>query len=218
MRARLIELRGRGRGRGRLSRTEAELIAEIINKGGLIVFPTETVYGLGCAAQNAEAIARLYRLKRREWKKPLALHLGRVEDLFRYALVGERERRWIERLLPGPYTLVLRASRGAPPVAVQGGKVGIRVPHSRAFQRIAAAAGVPLAGTSANRGGEPPATSPEEAIDRFSNEVELIITADEPPSGQSSAVIDLTEAPPKALRGELPEFEKHPHPDSQGPR
>ncbi|MFQ6117508.1 MAG: L-threonylcarbamoyladenylate synthase, partial [Candidatus Bipolaricaulia bacterium] len=157
MRARLIEVKGN------LSGTEEELIAEVVSRGGLIVFPTETVYGLGCAAQDREAIARLYRLKRREREKPLALHLGRVEDLFKYALVGERERRWIERLLPGPYTLILRAARDAPPVAVRGGKVGARVPASAAFQRIAAAAGVLLAGTSANRSGEPPATSPEEA-------------------------------------------------------
>ncbi|MFQ6090986.1 MAG: L-threonylcarbamoyladenylate synthase [Candidatus Bipolaricaulia bacterium] len=204
MRARLIEVKGN------LSGAEEELIAEVVSRGGLIVFPTETVYGLGCAAQDREAIARLYRLKRRERKKPLALHLGRVEDLFKYALVGERERRWIERLLPGPYTLILRAARDAPPVAVRGGKVGARVPASAAFQRIAAAAGVLLAGTSANRSGEPPATSPEEAIEYLSDEVELIITTDEPPSGRSSAVIDLTEASPKALRGELPGFEKHP--------
>ena len=200
MRAELIDVKGS------LSPTEAELIAEVVSRGSLIIFPTDTVHGLGCAAQNPRAIARLYRLKRRERGKPLALHLGRVEELFRYALVGQRERRWIARLLPGPYTLVLKASQDAPPVAVRRGKVGIRVPRSRAFRLIAAAAGGLLVGTSANRGGEPPATSPEEAVDYFSNEVELIIISDEPPSGQSSAVIDLTEEPPKALRGELPEF------------
>jgi L-threonylcarbamoyladenylate synthase len=190
----------------RLSPAEAGLIAEVISRGSLIVFPTETVYGLGCAAENDEAIARLYRLKQRERGKPLALHLGLVEELFRYAIVGERERRWIERLLPGPYTLILGASQQAPPVAVRAGKVGIRVPASEAFQQIAAAAGQPLGGTSANRSGESAVVAPPEAIERFSNVVELIITVDEPISGQSSAVFDLTEDPPRALRGELPEF------------
>jgi len=191
---------------GRLSRAEAKLIAEVIDEGGLLVFPTETVYGLGCAAQNDGAIERLYRVKRRARGKPMALHLGRGEELYRYAVVGERERRWIERLLPGPYTLILRASSAAPPAAVSEGKVGIRVPASQAFREVAAAAGVPLVGTSANRSGEPPAATPQEAIDYFASVVELIITADELPSGKSSAVIDLTEAPPKALRGELPEL------------
>lgn len=200
MRARLIEVRGSP------SRAEEELIAKVVSRGGLIAFPTETVYGLGCAARDQGALARLYRLKRREREKPLALHLGRVEGLFPYVLVGEQERHWIARLLPGPYTLVLKASPEAPPVAVRAGKVGIRVPASEAFQWIAAAAGVPLVGTSANRSGEPPAVASQEAIDYFSNEVELIITTDELPSGRSSAVIDLTEDPPRALRGELPEF------------
>lgn len=190
----------------RSSLEELGRVVEVVQSSGLLVFPTETVYGLGCAARSEEAIARLYRLKRRERGKPLALHLGRVEDLFKYALVGERERRWIERLLPGPYTLVLRAFPDAPRVAVSEGKVGIRVPASRAFQEVAAVVGVPLVGTSANRSGEPPVITAEEAIARFSDEVELIITADERPSGQSSTVLDLTEDPPKALRGELTEL------------
>lgn len=191
---------------GRSSPRDLERVAEVLKGGGLLVFPTETVYGLGCAAQNQRAIERLYRLKGRERGKPLALHLGSVEELFRYAIVGEQERRWIERLLPGPYTLVLRASQAAPPVAVSRGKVGVRVPRSWAFREVAAAAGRALAGTSANRSGEPPAVSPEEAIARFSNQVELILTTDQPLSGRSSAVLDLTEDPPRALRGELPEF------------
>ncbi len=191
---------------GRGSPRDLEKAEEVLKGGGLLVFPTETVYGLGCAAQNQKAIERLYRLKGRERGKPLALHLGSVEELFRYAIVGERERRWIDRLLPGPYTLVLRASEAAPPVAVSGGKVGIRVPRSQAFRLLAAAAGKPLAGTSANRRGEPPVVAPREAIDRFADQVELIIIADEPSSGQSSAVLDLTEDPPRVLRGELPEF------------
>lgn len=199
MRARLIEFKGS------LSAAEANLIADVVKEGGLLIFPTETVYGLGCAAQSQEATERLYRLKRRERGKPLALHLGRVEELFRYALVGQRERRWIERLLPGPYTLILKASPEAPPIAVSEGKVGIRVPQILTFRLIAAAAKKTLVGTSANRSGEQPAVTPQEAIEHFSREVELIITADELPSGHSSTVIDLTADPPQALRGKLPE-------------
>ncbi|MGQ9478305.1 MAG: L-threonylcarbamoyladenylate synthase [Candidatus Bipolaricaulia bacterium] len=190
--------------RDRLSSAEAALIAEVVSRGGLFVFPTETVYGLGCAADDQAALERLYRLKGRERAKPMALHLGGVEELFRYAIVGERERKWIEKLLPGPYTLILRASPEAPKAAVSAGKVGIRVPASRAFGLIAQAAERPLVGTSANRSGEPPVTSSEEALAQFSDKVELIILTDEPLSGRSSTVLDLTEEPPKALRGELP--------------
>jgi L-threonylcarbamoyladenylate synthase len=200
MEAKVLEIKSQAR----LNPAEVALIAEVVSRGGLLVFPTETVYGLGCAADDQGAIERLYRLKGRERGKPMALHLGTVEVLFRYALVGERERGWIERLLPGPYTLILRASPAAPKAAVSEGKVGIRVPASRAFQMIAQAAGRPLLGTSANRSGEPPATKPEEALAQFADKVELIILAEEPLSGRSSAVLDLTEEPPRALRGELP--------------
>lgn len=183
-----------------------ERVAEVVRKGGLILFPTETVYGLGCAADDSSAIERLYQLKQRNRAKPLALHLGRVEDLFQYALVSEREWQWIAQLLPGPYTLILRATADAPPVALSEGKVGIRVPQSPAFQMVAEAVGKPLAGTSANRGNEAPVVTPQEAIDQFVNQVELIIATSELPSGRSSSVIDLTEDPPRALRGELPKF------------
>lgn len=202
METRVLELESQGR----LEPAEAALIAEVVSRGGLLVFPTETVYGLGCAAEDQGALERLYRLKGRERGKPMALHLGTVEALFRYALVGEREREWIEKLLPGPYTLVLWASPAAPKAAVSAGKVGVRVPASRAFQMIAQAAGRPLVGTSANRSGESPATKPEEVLARFSDKVELIILAEEPLSGLSSAVLDLTEEPPRALRGELPKI------------
>lgn len=199
MSAKVIEVRER------LEAGEAKLVAEIISQRGLLIFPTETVYGLGCAADDLATIKRLYRLKGRERSKPMALHLGNLEELFRYAIVGERERQWIEKLLPGPYTLLLRASPTAPPAAVSAGKVGVRVPDSRPFKLIARAAGLPLLGTSANRSGEPPAITPEEAIARFAGDVDLIVITDEELSGRSSAVLDLTVDPPRALRGELPQ-------------
>ena len=199
MSAKVIEVRDR------LEAAEAELVAETIGRHGLLIFPTETVYGLGCAADDQAAIARLYRLKGRAWGKPMALHLGDLQGLYRYAIVEERARRWIARLLPGPYTLLLKASPEAPPGAVSAGKVGIRVPASPAFRAVAAAAKRPLLGTSANRSGEPPATTPEEAMAQFADSVELIV-GEQPLSGRSSAVIDLTEDPPRALRGELPQI------------
>jgi L-threonylcarbamoyladenylate synthase len=202
MKTKIVEITGAER----LSLDEAQLTAEVIEKGGLILFPTETVYGLGCAADHSSAIARLYQLKQRNRAKPLALHLGRVEDLLQYASVSEREWQLITQLVPGPYTLILRATGDAPPVAVSEGKVGIRVPRSPAFQMVAEASGKPLAGTSANRGGEEPAITPEEAIDRFAPQVDLIIVSSKLPSGRSSSVIDLTEDPPRALRGRLPKF------------
>ncbi|MCR4403725.1 MAG: L-threonylcarbamoyladenylate synthase [Candidatus Acetothermia bacterium] len=200
MSAKVIEVRDR------LEAEEAELVVEAVGRHGLLIFPTETVYGLGCAADDPEAIERLYHLKGRERGKPMALHLGDLQELTRYAIFEERERRWIARLLPGPYTLLLKASPQAPRGAVSAGKVGIRVPASRAFRALAAAADRPLLGTSANKSGEPPAVTPEDVIGRFAADVDLIIISRERLSGQSSAVLDLTVDPPRALRGELPRW------------
>jgi L-threonylcarbamoyladenylate synthase len=134
------------------------------------------------------------------------VHLGSITELEKYtAPLTERQRTLIEKLLPGPYTIVLKASAQAPPACVsQAGRIGLRLPKSRSFQLVYKAAGRPLVGTSVNLSGEPPLTDIDEIITQFSKQVDLIIATDEPMSQRSSAVIDLTVEPPRALRGSLP--------------
>jgi L-threonylcarbamoyladenylate synthase len=172
----------------------------------LLIFPTDTIYGLGCNAFHEEAIQRVYELKGRPPERPLSVHLGSVAEIERYAVISGRQWALIKRLLPGPYTVVLEASENAPPACISPeGKIGLRVPASRSFQMISEAAGRPLVGTSVNRSGEPPLTDVDEIIVQFGDDVDLIIATDEPMSHASSAVIDLTAEPPRALRGELPQ-------------
>lgn len=187
------------------TRVLAEMV-QIVRAGGLIVFPTDTVYGLGADASNERAIERIYALKGRSRGQPLSLHLASVDQISPYcAPLSDRQRRWIERLLPGPYTLILPASSEAPRASLNAsGAVGLRVPASRTFQQLANALERPLVGTSVNRSGEPPLMRLEEIEETFGHAVELIITIDEPMSGKSSTVIDLTGVHPAILRGELP--------------
>ncbi len=188
-----------------LSFEHRERIREVVQSGGLLIFPTDTVYGLGCDAFQDGAIQRIYALKGRPPERPFSVHLGSIEEIKRYAGVTERQRAWIERLLPGPYTIVLEATPEAPPACVSAeGKIGLRVPKSDSFRLVYEAGGKPLVGTSVNRHGEPPLTDIEAIVEQFGPSVELIVATDEPMSRQSSTVVDLTAEPPRALRGELP--------------
>jgi len=182
-------------------------IADVVRVSGIIVFPTDTVYGLGCDAFHERAVERIYELKGRSREQPLALHLGSVSQIARYCReLNEQQRRFIQRLLPGPYTLILPASSEAPPCSVNStGGVGLRVPARGAFQLLAQTLEHPIAGTSVNRHGEPPLMRIEEIANEFGDAVDLILTTAEPISGQSSTVIDLVAYPPNVVRGTLPE-------------
>ena len=174
--------------------------------GELMIFPTDTVYGLGCDAFNEHALQRIYELKGRDPQRPLSTHLRSVSEIERYCQpLTTTQRNWLDQLLPGPYTVILKASGHTPKASVSpDGKVGLRVPDSRSFQLLAEAAGVPLVGTSVNRSGEPALMDIEEIISQFGDLVDLIIVTDESMSGQNSTVVDLTGSKPRVLRGTLP--------------
>lgn len=190
---------------GGLAEQDRQCIRETALAGGLIVFPTDTVYGLGCNAFDADAIDRIYQLKNRPTHQPLSVHLSRTADLDGYAKIEGTQRSRIARLLPGPYTVVLTASTEAPPRCVSAdGKIGLRVPDSPAFRAVAEAAERPLVGTSVNRSGEPSLNDVGAIHDQFASDVGLIVATEAPLSGAGSTVIDLTVEPPVALRGKMP--------------
>lgn len=185
---------------------ESERIHRAVRSGGVLIFPTDTVYGLGCDAFNEVAVQRIYQIKGRSPGQPFSVHLSDVSEIDEYtSKLTKRQRALIKTLLPGPYTVVLHASSTAPPACVSPeGKIGLRVPDSRSFRLLYEAVKRPLVGTSVNRSGEPPLTNIDEIIEQFSERVDLIISTDEPLSQASSTVIDLTVDPPRALRGKLP--------------
>ena len=184
---------------------DRQRLHDAVASGGLIVFPTDTIYGLGCDAFQSEAIDRIYHLKDRRSDQPLSVHLKSVQDLTRYAEIDDAQWARIERLLPGPYTVILGASSEAPPRCVSAdGKIGLRVPDSLAFRRLSEAADRPLVGTSVNRSGEPSLNDIDNIREQFGDQVDLIVATDAPLSGAGSTVIDLTVEPPVALRGQLP--------------
>ncbi len=189
----------------------AAAVRDALASGGVVVFPSDTVYGIGGNAWDDRAVAKARRLKQRSADQPFALHLFAVDRIEPFARLEPRHRRWIESLLPGPYTLLLPAGV-APACSEKDGKVGIRVPDHPFFLQAMAQVGIPLFGTSVNRSGEPPLVGLDEMIERFPD-VDLFV--EDADGGQGirdlgsdrvavSAVLDLTCDPPVALRGELP--------------
>jgi L-threonylcarbamoyladenylate synthase len=172
-----------------------------LETGQTIVFPTDTIYGIGGNPWDVRSLERVRTLKDRSVDQPFALLLPTRASIERYAALDGRLRNLIGRLLPGPYTLLLPSTPESPPSAARDGRIGIRVPAHPFFQRTIARLDRPLFGTSVNRHGEPPLVDVDEIIDRFAA-VDLIVTG---PTGMTpSAILDLMERPLRIVRGELP--------------
>jgi len=174
------------------------LVEEALETGKTLIFPTDTVYGIGGNPWDERTLERVRGLKGRTADRPFTLHLPTTATIERYARLDGLLRDVILRYLPGPFTLLLPASTGAPPSAVKDGLVGIRVPDHPFFTDVIARLGRILFGTSVNVSGEPPINDVAEIIERFGR-VDLIITG--PVGEHPSTIIDATVDPPRVVRG-----------------
>jgi tRNA threonylcarbamoyl adenosine modification protein (Sua5/YciO/YrdC/YwlC family) len=134
-----------------------ERAVALLSNGGVIAYPTDTYYGLGCDLFSKKAIEKLYALKERNRKKPLSFLVPDLSDVAKYALVSNFAYRTMKSLTPGPFTFILPATRQVPEMMMTKQKqVGIRVPDAPLARALAAGLGHPLVTTSAtNREGEP---------------------------------------------------------------
>lgn len=165
----------------RLDETGAEAAAlkaaSVLRKGGLVLFPTDTLYGLAADATNPEALARLRELKGREKKKPISVIVPDIEAIGAYAVMNEVSRCLADRFLPGALTLVMRATEKMPRELQLNGAIGIRIPDDPFCIALARAFGKPYTATSANKSGrETPATI-RDVLVQFGHEVNGIALA-----------------------------------------
>lgn len=188
--------------------------AHLLDTGGIVAFPTETVYGLGCVAEP-EAIARLDRIKGRPPDKRYTLHVGDKEDVRRYVpRPGPKARKLISRAWPGPVTIVFSLndndlaeqkrvlSPGAFSVLYSGGTIGIRCIDNYIGRALLRQAAGPIVAPSANRSGQRPATRSDEVLSMFDGQIPMVLAGEGPVamSGQSSTVVKVSDSKIETLR------------------
>jgi L-threonylcarbamoyladenylate synthase len=183
---------------------DEEVIAACVRamrSGGVVAYPTDTLYGLGVDPASARGVAALFVLKGRAEDQALPLVAASAEQASRVARLTPLAKRLAERFWPGPLTLVLPAARPfAAGVAAADGTVAIRVPDQAIARALALALGGPVTATSANRSGQPPARSADEVIAAFGEAIDVVLDAGPAPGGVPSSIVDASGVAPRLLR------------------
>lgn len=166
--------------------------ASIINDGGLVVFPTETVYGLGGDATNPDAARKIYEAKGRPSDNPLIIHISSPEEAERYAYTSELYYMLAERFMPGPLTLILKA-KDTVPTQTRGGldTVAVRCPENPIARELIKLAGVPIAAPSANISGSPSPTNAAHVREDMDGRVDMIIDGGDADFGLESTILKI---------------------------
>lgn len=182
--------------------------AEIIKNGGVVAFPTETVYGLGANAFDEQAVKRIFEIKGRPQDNPLIVHISKKDDIYIVATdIPQRAFKLIENFWPGPLTLVMKRNPAVPDIVSAGlDTVAVRMPSHPVALKLIEYAGLPIAAPSANPSGKPSPTKPEHIKMYFGDKVFVI--EGQCQLGIESTVIDITSEPPIVLRPGGLELEK----------
>jgi tRNA threonylcarbamoyl adenosine modification protein (Sua5/YciO/YrdC/YwlC family) len=174
-------------------------VVDVLLKGGVIAYPSDTVYGLGCDLMNKAAIERLYQIKGMQRDKSLAFICPDLSDIARYAIVENPQYRILKRCLPGPFTFILTATREVPKMVLTKQKtVGIKVPNHPVPIAIVRELGRPLISTTAAPAGEEPLVDPWELGERFPG-LDYVIDAGECGTVPTT-VVDLSEGDVRVVR------------------
>jgi L-threonylcarbamoyladenylate synthase len=184
-----------------VSQREIEKGVKILKKGGVIAFPTDTVYGLGADAFNSTAVERTYKIKNRPKYQQFPLLIADVKQLTVLAEpIPEIARFLARRFWPGGLTLVLPKKDSVPAYVASRPTIAVRIPNHPVCLALIQHLGNPLIGTSANISGQPPALTAEEVRQQLGEEIDLIVNGGKCPGGKESTIIDITHEPPIILR------------------
>jgi L-threonylcarbamoyladenylate synthase len=177
-------------------------LGEIIKKGGLVAFPTETVYGLGGDALNPESSKKIYAAKGRPSDNPLIVHIADLNDLPKLVVsVPERAKKLADAFWPGPLTMILNKSDLVPTETTGGlSTVAVRFPSHKVAQELIKASGGYIAAPSANLSGKPSPTLAKYVLEDMDGRVDAIIDGGDIPIGLESTIVDLTGEKPMILR------------------
>ena len=176
--------------------------AEIIQKGGLVAFPTETVYGLGADALNPNAVLALFEAKKRPLDNPPIIHIANISEVYKLAKqVPPKAELLMKEFWPGPLTLIFKHSNIVPEVTVAGlDTVAIRMPKHKVALALIKQSNRPIAAPSANLAGKPSPTTAQHVFEDLNGRIDAILDSGPTNIGVESTVVDLSVDPPMVLR------------------
>lgn len=180
---------------------DKEVIEEAIRvmaHGGIVLYPTDTVYGLGVNIFNKKAVRRIYDIKKRSLMKPLSIIVSSKDAISHVANLRTRDKIYVDKFLPGPYTLILNKTKIVPRVVTSGLKhVGVRIPDNEIACRISDL--FPVTTTSANLSDHEVCGTPDEILDQLNHDVDLVIDVGKLKRNKPSTIINLTSEKPIIL-------------------
>lgn len=181
---------------------EIEKAAELIKKGKIVIFPTETVYGIGVNGLDSNAVKKLYEIKKRPLNKPISLLVSDMEMVEQIARdITDVEYKIMKTFFPGPLTIILKKKEIVPDIVTSGSDtVGIRMPSEKIAIEIVKQAGVPIATPSANISGKPSGTNIKSIMQDFEGKVDFFIDGGESKLGIGSTIVQVINEEPKILR------------------
>ena len=176
--------------------------AKVIKAGGLVAFPTETVYGLGANALNSEAVKNIFIAKGRPQDNPLIVHIAEKKDLYKYGEnIPSIAEKLADKFWPGPMTLIVEKNSIIPSVTSANlNTIGIRMPSDKVAKKLIEKSGVAIAAPSANLSGKPSPTDVKRCIEDLDGKIDYILGYSESEVGVESTIIDVTVNPPCVLR------------------
>lgn len=185
-----------------IDKIDEEIISEAVNvmaNGGVVLYPTDTVYGLGVNIFDNKAVKNVFKIKRRNMLKPLSILVKDVSTIDLVAKVSLDQKEILNNFLPGPYTFILNKRKTVPRVITGGSTyVGVRVPDNQLACRLSKI--FPITTTSANISDEDVLSTPDEILEQLESDVDLVIDVGKLNSKKASSVIDLTGLKPKIIR------------------
>jgi L-threonylcarbamoyladenylate synthase len=186
----------------KLEMENIRIAADFIKKGGLVAFPTETVYGLGADALNPKAVRSLFEAKKRPFDNPPIVHVGDVKDVYRLAKgIPPKAEKLMKNFWPGPLTLIFKRSRIVPNVTVCGlDTIAVRMPRHNVALALIRESGRCIAAPSANLAGKPSPTSAKHVLYDLDGRIDAVLDAGPTSIGVESTVLDMTVDPPQVLR------------------
>ncbi|RJS49758.1 MAG: threonylcarbamoyl-AMP synthase [Methanobacterium sp.] len=172
---------------------------EVLKQGGIVLYPTDTIYGLGVDINNENAIKKLYSLKKRPFNKPVSICISDVAEMSKFAHINPGIQKTVSKLLPGPFTIILKKKSSISSLLTAGSeKIGIRIPDINLCHDLCLE--FPITSTSANISGLNPEKSIEGIRYQLGDKIDLILNAGPLKNNQPSTVIDFTLNPPQILR------------------